>query len=117
MSITSEYLDKIADSLESRGLVKEALEIDRVADTVDRYYRLVIGYTRMPSGEYIWWDRETEYPISVDKVRVLGVGKDSMVKKDNGKYYEGYKRLNDLTEPSMKSIKEITKEEYEKSKK
>ena len=36
MSFTTVYLDKIADSLEARGLIKEALEIDRVADSVDK---------------------------------------------------------------------------------
>jgi len=29
-------LDNVADSLESRGLIKEALEIDRIADSVDK---------------------------------------------------------------------------------
>lgn len=36
MSTITVHLDKIADFLESRGLIKEALEIDRVADSMDK---------------------------------------------------------------------------------
>jgi len=36
MNTLTVHLDKIANSLEARGLIKEALEIDRVADSVDK---------------------------------------------------------------------------------
>jgi hypothetical protein len=36
MNTLTVHLDKIANSLEARGLIKEALEIDRVADSMDK---------------------------------------------------------------------------------
>jgi len=35
----SSMLDAIADSLESKGLMKEAAEVDVVANTIDRYHK------------------------------------------------------------------------------
>jgi len=52
MNKISSMLDAVADSLEARGLIKEAYEIDKVADAIEPLeQRIVFGYLKKKVAE------------------------------------------------------------------
>lgn len=68
----SSMIDDIADRLEAKGFIKEALELDRISDSIEKVsgqfgkfqYQ---AYQRLPDGSvYIREDRETADPHHQD---------------------------------------------------
>lgn len=123
MNKISSVLDKTADSLEARGLVKEAYEIDKVADAIEPLeQRIVFGFLRKKVGEI--------YSILNDFVEAGERAKEasSIDKGDAGKWVweekeelekakKLEKKVDDIHDMVSKLVKESEKDlEFSKSK-
>lgn len=96
MNKLSSYLDKIAESLEKKGFIKEAREIDVVSNTLDKEAGLPLTFDNWPDDKIVTWG----YLFNTDKDDVgipAKIAKECMdiegAKKNRDEYLKKGKKL------------------------
>lgn len=74
----SEYLDKISDRLEAKGMKKEAMELDKVSNSIEKLSRdgFLVDLEKMDLNKLTdrleMWRKMSKDPAEVKKIQQIG---------------------------------------------